>query len=91
MSLRSERERADDQVAVELSRVAVQLGEQPLEELEMLLACLQRCHRFQCTPGYLRGRNARCAVEVTHLMSLARRKDVRKVEKLAAALAALAR
>jgi hypothetical protein len=57
----------------------------------MLLSGLQRGHRFQCTPGYLSGRNGRYTVEMTHLMSLARRKDTRKAEKLAAALAALAR
>jgi hypothetical protein len=89
--LRGERERANDQLAIELARVSVQLGEEPLEELEVLLSGLQHGHLFQCTPGYLRDRNARCTVEVTHLMSLARRKDARKAEKLAAALAALAR
>ena|SRR5579859_5803382 len=89
--LRGERERTDDQLAVELAGVTVELGEKPLEELEMLLSGLQRGHRFQCTPGYLTGRNGRYTVEVTHLMSPARRKDTRKAEKLAAALAALAR
>ncbi len=43
-------ERLDDEVAVELAGVAVQLGEQRLEQLEMPLACLQRRHRFSVLP-----------------------------------------
>jgi hypothetical protein len=89
--LHGERERANDELAIELARVAVQLREEPFEELEMLLSGLQRGHQFQCTPAYLGDRNGRCTVELTLLMSLVRRKDTRKAEKLAAALAALAR
>jgi hypothetical protein len=42
--LRGERERADDQLAVELACISVQLGEEPFEELEMSLSCLRRRH-----------------------------------------------
>jgi len=90
---RGEVERARDEVAVDRSRVAGHLGEQLVEETLVPFACLQCRQVLQCTPGLRRrippGRRRRREVEMTLLVLGFRRREARKVAKLARAFASL--
>ncbi len=87
--LRGERERADDEVAVELAGIVVQRSEQLLEKL----ACLHRCHVFSVLRAFP-GVSPREGRPFPRRMSapvrwIERRRRARKLAKLTRALALL--
>ena len=89
---RGECEGARDELAVDRAVVICDLGEQLEQETVMLFRCLERRHRLsvlRASEAYLRGRNPRLSVEVTLSMTRNRRRNARKVAKLARVLAAL--
>jgi hypothetical protein len=92
MGRRREPEGPRHELPVDRPAGFLDLGEQLIEETLVLFTCLERRHRLsvlRASEAYLRGRNPRLSVEVTLSMTRNRRRNARKVAKLARVLATL--
>src|SRR5712691_3262319 len=93
MGSRREPERPGHELGVHPAAVRRYLREQLVEEALVLLSCRDYRHCFSVYSGppraHLRGRNVRFQTEISASVLTRRRKNARKVAKLARALASL--